>query len=168
VSEALPVLIARFEWPTKCICKRAQSTVFEIKIQAFSPFCLSVQFSLRMTLKQLLCLLYANDLQGNMFEKQRFRQFISSIDLQCTTPRESPRECLFKTAIDFIRQPFRILFIDLGCCGVVGSTLAFGSTGHRFKSEHRLFSHHGASAFSKLISLAQWTIQFVDCCSSLS
>jgi len=52
----------------------------------------------------------------------------------------------------------------------VGSTLAFGSLGHGFESEHRLFSHHGASAFSKLRSLrsAHWTIQFVDCCSSLS
>jgi len=37
--------------------------------------------------------------------------------------------------------------------GVVGSTLAFGSIGHGFESEHRLFSHHGASAFSKLRSL---------------
>jgi len=29
---------------------------------------------------------------------------------------------------------------------VVDSTLVFGSIGHGFKSEHRLFSHHGASA----------------------
>jgi len=35
-------------------------------------------------------------------------------------------------------------------CGVVGSTLAFGFIGHGFESEHRLFSHHSASAFSKL------------------
>jgi len=56
------------------------------------------------------------------------------------------------------------------CCGVVGSTLAFGSIGHGFESEHCLFSHHSASAFSKLRSLASahWMIQFVDCCSSLS
>jgi len=40
-------------------------------------------------------------------------------------------------------------------CGVVGSTLALGSIGHGFESEHRLFSHHGASAFSKLRSLAK-------------
>jgi len=39
-------------------------------------------------------------------------------------------------------------FFFVGRCGVVGSTLAFGSTGHGFESEHRLFSHHGASAFS--------------------
>jgi len=31
-------------------------------------------------------------------------------------------------------------------CGVVGSTLAFGSIGHEFESEQRLFSHQGASA----------------------
>jgi len=32
--------------------------------------------------------------------------------------------------------------VSVGRCGVVGSTLAFGSIGH--ESEHRLFSHHGA------------------------
>jgi len=36
----------------------------------------------------------------------------------------------------------------VGRCGV-GSTLAFGSIGHGFESEHRLFSHHGASAFQQ-------------------
>jgi len=40
--------------------------------------------------------------------------------------------------------------ILVGRCGVVGSTLAFGSIGHGFESEHRLFSHYGASTFSKL------------------
>jgi len=35
-----------------------------------------------------------------------------------------------------------------GRCGVVGSILAFGSIGHVFECEHRLFSHHRASAFS--------------------
>jgi len=40
-----------------------------------------------------------------------------------------------------------------GRCGVVGSTHAFGSIGHGFESEHRLFSHHIASAFSKLRAL---------------
>jgi len=45
--------------------------------------------------------------------------------------------------------------IIVGRCGVVGSTLAFGSIGHVFDSENRLFSHHGASAFSKLRSLAK-------------
>ena len=40
--------------------------------------------------------------------------------------------------------------LSVGRCGVVGSTLAFGSTGHGFDSEHRYFSHHSASAFSKL------------------
>jgi len=32
----------------------------------------------------------------------------------------------------------------VGRCGVVVSTLAFGSIGHGFKSEHCLFSHHSA------------------------
>jgi len=40
-------------------------------------------------------------------------------------------------------------------CGVVGSTLAFGSIGHGFESEHRLFTYNIASAFSKLRSLAK-------------
>jgi len=43
-------------------------------------------------------------------------------------------------------------------CGVVGSTFAFASIGHGFESEHRLFSHHGASAFSKLRSLAKFSL----------
>jgi len=43
-------------------------------------------------------------------------------------------------------------------CGVVGSTLAFGSIDHGFESEHRLFSHHGASAVSKLRSLAKCSL----------
>jgi len=43
----------------------------------------------------------------------------------------------------------------VGRCGVVDSTLAFGSVGHGFESEYRLFSHHGASAFGKLRSLAK-------------
>jgi len=42
--------------------------------------------------------------------------------------------------------------------GVVGSTLAFGSIGHGFESEHRLFSHHSASAFNKLRSLAKCSL----------
>jgi len=43
-------------------------------------------------------------------------------------------------------------------CGVVGSTLAFGSIGHGFDSEHRLFSHYSASAFSKLRLLAKCSL----------
>jgi len=43
-------------------------------------------------------------------------------------------------------------------CGVVGSALAFGSIGRGFESEHRLFSRHGASAFSKLRSLAKCSL----------
>jgi len=43
-------------------------------------------------------------------------------------------------------------------CNVVGSTLAFGSIGHGFESEIRLFSHHSASAFSKLRSLAKCSL----------
>jgi len=33
------------------------------------------------------------------------------------------------------------------CGTLVGSTLAFGSIGHSFESEHRLFSHERPSAF---------------------
>jgi len=35
---------------------------------------------------------------------------------------------------------------NVGCCGVVGTTLAFRSIGHGFDSEHRIFSHQNASA----------------------
>jgi len=58
-------------------------------------------------------------------------------------------------------------FIFISWVLQLGSTLASGSIGHGFESEHRLFSHHGESTFSKLRSLAKythWTIQFVDCC----
>jgi len=43
-------------------------------------------------------------------------------------------------------------------CGVVGSILAFGCIGHGFESEHHLFSHQSASAFSKLRSLAKCSL----------
>jgi len=46
----------------------------------------------------------------------------------------------------------------VGRCGELGSTLAFGSIGRGFESEHRLFSHHGASAFRKQISLAKCSL----------
>jgi len=46
----------------------------------------------------------------------------------------------------------------LGHSGVVGSTLAFGFISHGFESEHRLFSHHSASAFSKLRSPAKCSL----------
>jgi len=46
----------------------------------------------------------------------------------------------------------------VGRCGVVGSTLAFGSIGHGFESGHGLFSQHCASAFSKLRSLAKCSL----------
>jgi len=45
-------------------------------------------------------------------------------------------------------------YFIMGCCGAVGSTLAFESIGHGFESELSLFSHHDVSAFSKLRSLA--------------
>jgi len=45
-----------------------------------------------------------------------------------------------------------------GRCGVVGSTLAYGSIVHGFESEHRLFSHHGASDFIKLRSLTKCSL----------
>jgi len=47
---------------------------------------------------------------------------------------------------------------DVRRCGVVGNTLAFGSIGHGFESEHSLFSHHSASAFSKLRSLVKCSL----------
>jgi len=50
------------------------------------------------------------------------------------------------------------LVVLVGYCGVVGSTLAFGSIGHGFESEHRIFSQQGASAFSKLRSLAKCSL----------
>jgi len=37
-------------------------------------------------------------------------------------------------------------------------SLAFGSIVNGFESEHRLFSHHGASAFSKLRSLEKCSL----------
>jgi len=49
----------------------------------------------------------------------------------------------------------------VGRCGV----------GHGFESEHRLFLHHGACSLQQAEitgEAAHWTIQFVDCCSSLS
>jgi len=51
----------------------------------------------------------------------------------------------------------------VGRCGVVGSTLAFGSIRHGFENEHRLFSHHAASAFSKLRSLAKCSLDDSVC-----
>jgi len=53
------------------------------------------------------------------------------------------------------------LWIDshLAPCGALWYngyiTLAFGFIGHGFESEHRLFSHHRASAFSKLRSVTK-------------
>jgi len=55
--------------------------------------------------------------------------------------------------------------------GLDKKVLVTALIGHGFESEHRLFSHLGASAFSKLRSLAysaHCTIKFVDCCNSLS
>jgi len=48
------------------------------------------------------------------------------------------------------------LFNVVGRCGVVDSTLAFGSIGHGFESKHSLFSHHSASAF--MTSLAKCSL----------
>jgi hypothetical protein len=45
------------------------------------------------------------------------------------------------------------IYVNTGRCSVVGSTLAFGSTGRGFNPERRYFSHHSASPFSKLRSL---------------
>jgi len=46
---------------------------------------------------------------------------------------------------------------------IVGSTLAFRSIGLGFESEHRLFSHHSASAFSKLRSLPKCSLDYSVC-----
>jgi len=43
------------------------------------------------------------------------------------------------------------------------TTLAFGSIGHGFESKHRLFSHHGASAFSKLRLLVKCSLEDSVC-----
>jgi len=51
-----------------------------------------------------------------------------------------------------------LIFDDVRRCGVVGSTIAVGSIGHGFESEHRLLSHHSASAFSKLRSLTKCSL----------
>jgi len=40
----------------------------------------------------------------------------------------------------------------------VDSTLAFVSIGHGFDSEHRLFSHHSTSVFSKLRLLSKCSL----------
>jgi len=80
--------------------------------------------------------------------------------------------CLFDvlTSVGFVILVYRlfvycflsllsyILRVAVRRCGVVGSTLAFGSIGHGFESEHSLFSHHSASAFSKLRSLAKCSL----------
>jgi len=70
-------------------------------------------------------------------------------------------------AMNSIRCQCHIWYAELtignhvGCsCGVVSSTLAFGSIGLGFESEHRLFSHHIASAFSNLRSLAKWSLDY--------
>ena len=39
-----------------------------------------------------------------------------------------------------------LLQLNMGRCGLVGSTLAFGSTDCTFNPDHRYFSHHSASA----------------------
>jgi len=66
------------------------------------------------------------------------------------------RSCLW---VSNRNVPLRIGSEDaLGRCGVVGSTLAFGSIGHGFESGYGLFSHHGKSAFSKLRSLAKCSL----------
>jgi len=48
--------------------------------------------------------------------------------------------------------------IEVKHFGVVGTTLAFGSIGRGFESEHPLFSHHSATAFSKLSLLAKCSL----------
>jgi len=65
------------------------------------------------------------------------------------------------TTLAMLTTHIRVMkFADMfvGGRGVVDSTLASGSIGHGFQSEHRLFSHHGASAFSKLRSLAKFSL----------
>jgi len=60
----------------------------------------------------------------------------------------------FGSSSNPILSLLNLTVIQSGCCGVVGSTLAFRSIGHGFESEHRLLSYYSAPAFSKLRSLA--------------
>jgi len=81
--------------------------------------------------------------------------------------------CLLYMQAVQLFQPDRILPSTGRCLthyGVVDSTLAFGSIGHGFKSEHHLFSHHvhQPSASWDHWKSAHWTIHYVECCSSLS
>jgi len=66
---------------------------------------------------------------------------------------------IIPSAIQRQSAPLQYLPVNVGRrCGVVDSTLAFGSIGHGFESEHSLFSHNSASAFSKLTSLAKCSL----------
>jgi len=66
------------------------------------------------------------------------------------TPRNTPGDVL-QHAVYYNTQYH-------GRCGVVGSTLAFGSIGHGLESELPLFSHHNASTFRELRSLAKCSL----------
>jgi len=70
--------------------------------------------------------------------------------------RDLDKEVLFKKHKNKMQNVWRHFNIttcteeECGRCGVVRRTLAFGSIGHGFESEQRLFSHLNVSAFSKL------------------
>jgi len=91
---------------------------------------------------------------------------ISVNDHQITTvcisywSRNSHSYCVvaYVEFIDLYTSCWMCAVYFVGCCGVVVSILAFRSIGHGFESEHRLFSHHEASAFSKLRSLAKCSL----------
>jgi len=64
-------------------------------------------------------------------------------------------------AILFVIVMIKVIFVRR--YGVEGSTLTFGSVGHGFESEQRLFSNNGASAFSKVRSLASCSLDDSVC-----
>jgi len=51
-----------------------------------------------------------------------------------------------------------LFYILIGMTQALWCSVAFGSIGHGFESEDRLFSNHSASAFSKLRSLAKCSL----------
>jgi len=70
----------------------------------------------------------------------------------------SYRLCTLRKGMHYIRTSSYVasgILALLFCrCGIVASTLAFGSIGRGFESEHRLLSYNGASGFSNLRLLA--------------
>jgi len=88
-----------------------------------------------------------------------FVRTLNSLSLICVfvCSNTSWYDMMIHCIYDTIRYD-TIRYDMIWCRGVVGSTLAVGSIGHGFESEHRLFSHYSASAFSKLRSLAKCSL----------